>query len=303
MQIVIIIILALLCAALIGYLAALKVGMRRAEKQIAEQLENRSTVRVSAPFLGTAEERLLQTVNKLLELRMEEGVSFRRKEQDLRRQIANVSHDLRTPLTSVLGYLQLLGQDDLPEEKRREYLAVVEGRARTLQALITAFYDLSRIESGEWKLEPVDLCQVLSDQLAASYEQMEKAGIQVSVDMESGLPSIWGDRHAVIRVLSNLLTNALKHGSDHLSVHVYAEGDRVISVFSNGAPHINDEDVDHVFERFYTADRMRTGQNTGLGMAIVKALVEQMGHHVSAKLQNGIFTVSVSWRTASRGSL
>lgn len=305
MQIVIIIILALLCAALIGYLAALKVGMRRAEKQIAEQLENRSTVRVSAPFLGTAEERLLQTVNKLLELRMEEGVSFRRKEQDLRRQIANVSHDLRTPLTSVLGYLQLLGQDDLPEEKRREYLTVVEGRARTLQALITAFYDLSRIESGEWKLEPepVDLSRELSDQLAASYEQMEKAGIRVRVDIEPGLPPVWGDRNAVVRVLSNLLTNALKHGSDHLSVCVYAEGDRVISVFSNGAPHINDEDVDHVFERFYTADRMRTGQNTGLGMAIVKALVERMGHHVSAKLQNGIFTVLVSWRTASRGAL
>lgn len=301
MQIAIIIILALLCAALIGYLVTLVRGMRRAGAQIKEQMENRSTARVLAPCSNAAAGELFQSINKLMERRLVEGVVYRRKEQDLRRQIANVSHDLRTPLTSILGYLQLLEQEDLPEEKRREYLAVVESRARTLQTLVTAFYDLSRVEGGEWKLEreQVDLSRELSDQLAASYEQLEKTGIRVTVDMEPGLPPVWGDRNAVVRVFSNLLTNALKHGSDHLSVSVRRERDRVISAFSNGAPNMTDEDVDHVFERFYTADRMRTGQNTGLGMAIVKALLEQMGHEVSADLQNGEFTVSVSWKTAN----
>lgn len=296
----VIILLALLCAALICYIITLNRGMRRAREQIKNQMSGESMSRLSVPCPNAAAEELFQSVNELLELRQWEGVAYRQKEQDLRRQIANVSHDLRTPLTSILGYLQLLGREDLPEEKRREYLTVVESRARTLQALITAFYDLSRVEGGEWKLEreQVDLSRELGDQLAACYEQMEEAGIQVMVDIEPGLPPVWGDRNAVIRVLSNLLTNALKHGSDHLKVSVWREEGRVVSEFSNAAPHMTQEDVRHVFERFYTADRMRTGQNTGLGMAIVKALLEQMGHEASADLQNGEFSVTVRWKTA-----
>lgn len=297
---IVIILLALLCAALIYYLVTLNRGMRQAREQIKSQMSNESMARLSVPCPNAAAEELFQSVNELLELRQWEGVAYRQKEQDLRRQIANVSHDLRTPLTSILGYLQLLGQAELPEEKRREYLTVVESRARTLQALITAFYDLSRVEGGEWKLEreQVDLSRELGDQLAASYEQLEEAGIQVMVDIEPDLPPVWGDRNAVIRVLSNLLTNALKHGSDHLKVSVWREDGRVVSEFSNAAPHMTQEDVRHVFERFYTADRMRTGQNTGLGMAIVKALLEQMGHEASADLQNGEFSVTVRWKTA-----
>lgn len=295
---IVVILLVLLCAALICYIITLNRGMRQAEEQVRSQMENKSTVRLSVSCPNAAAEGLFRTVNELLELRQAEGVAWRQKEQDLRRQIANVSHDLRTPLTSILGYLQLLEQENLPEEKRGEYLAVVESRARTLQTLITAFYDLSRVEGGEWKLEreQVDLARELGDQLAASYEQLEEAGIQVTVDMEPDLPPVWGDRNAVVRVLSNLLTNALKHGSDYLKVSVWREGSRVVSAFTNGAPHMTQEDAHHVFERFYTADRMRTGQNTGLGMAIVKALAEQMGHEVSASLQNGEFTVLVRWK-------
>lgn len=302
MQTAIIVILSLLCAALIGCVGTLERGMRRAKEQIKSQMANDSTVRLSVPCPNAAAEELFQTVNELLELRQSERESYRRKEQDLRRQIANVSHDLRTPLTSILGYLQLLEQEDLTPERRAEYLAVIRSRARTLQSLITSFYDLSRVEGGEWKLEreQVDLSRELGDLLAASYEQMEEAGIQVTVDVEEGLPPVWGDRNAVVRVFSNLLTNALKHGSDHLAVQLYREGDRVISSFTNGAGGLTAEDVSHVFERFYTADRMRTGQNTGLGMAIVKALVEQMGHTVSASLQNGEFTAAICWKTGRR---
>lgn len=298
MQIAVIVILFLLCAALIGCVATLERGMRQAKEQIKQQMGNDSTVRLSVPCPNAAAEELFQTVNELLELRQSERTAYRRKEQDLRRQIANVSHDLRTPLTSILGYLQLLEEDGLSPEQRAEYLSIIRSRAGTLQSLITSFYDLSRVEGGEWKLEreQVDLARELGDQLAASYEQLEKAGIQVTVDIEDGLPTVWGDRNAVVRVFSNLLTNALKHGSDHLTVRLYREGNRVVSSFANGAGGLTQEDVAHVFERFYTADRMRTGQNTGLGMAIVKALVEQMGHTVSASLRDGEFTVQVNWK-------
>lgn len=300
--VIIIVILLAVCAALINCIAVLERGMRRARGQIKEQMAHRSTVRVTTSSPNRAEEELFQTVNELMELRQEEQAGYRRKEQELRRQIADVSHDLRTPLTSILGYLQLLEDEELPAEKRGEYLAIIRGRAATLQALITSFYDLSRIEGGQWQLErePVDLARELGDQLAAAYEQLEEAGLRVEVELADGLPAVWGDRNGVVRVFSNLLTNALKHGSDHLSVRLYREGGYVISAVSNGAEGMTGEEAARVFDRFYTADRTRSGQNTGLGMAIVKALVEQMGHQVTAGLSDGEFTVRVAWRTIER---
>ncbi len=272
-------------------------GLHEAAKKMREQMADKTTTRLSLPCPSAGAEELLACLNELLELRQSEKADYSRKEQALRRQIANVSHDLRTPLTSILGYLQLLEGEDLPPEKRREYFQVIEGRARTLQTFIASFYDLSRIEGGELPLEreQVDLGRALSDQLAAAYGQIEETGLEMEVDIAPGLPPVWADGGAVTRIFSNLLTNALRHGSDTLSVKLYREGGYIVSSFSNRADGLTAEDAAHVFERFYTADKMRTGQSTGLGLAIVKALAERMGHTAAARWEDGVFTVLVRW--------
>ncbi len=297
MKTVLIVLLALLCAVLIGRQITLERGLHRAARRMREQMADVTTARLSLPCPSAGAEELLACLNQLLELRQEERAAYRRKERALRQQIANVSHDLRTPLTSILGYLQLLEGEGLSPEKKGEYLAVIEGRARTLQTFIAAFYDLSRIEGGELPLEreKVDLGRALSDQLAAAYEQIEAAGLVVEVDIAPGLPPVWADSGAVTRIFSNLLTNALRHGEDALAVKLYREGNAVVSAFSNRAGGLSEEDAAHVFERFYTADKMRTGQSTGLGLAIVKALAERMGHAARARWEDGVFTVEVRW--------
>ena len=299
MLIAVIVLLALIAAALAGYLITLENGLRRAARQMRAQMANETTARLALPCPSAGAEELLACLNELLELRQRERADYRRKEQELRRQIANVSHDLRTPLTSILGYLQLLEGEDLPPEKRREYFQVIGGRARTLQAFIAAFYDLSRIEGGELPLEreKVDLARALSDQLAAAYGQIEEAGLTMEVEIADRLPPVWADGGAVTRIFSNLLTNALRHGTGTLSVRLYQEGGCVVSAFTNRADDLTAEDAAHVFERFYTADKMRTGQSTGLGLAIVRALVERMGHATDARWENGMFTVEVRWNT------
>ena len=297
MKNILIVVLLLVCAVLVGRQFTMERGLRRAARRMREQMAGQTTARLALPCPSAGAEELLVCLNDLLELRQEERAAYRRKEQALRRQIANVSHDLRTPLTSILGYLQLLEQEDLSPEKREEYFQIVEGRARTLQSFIASFYDLSRIEGGELPLERelVDLGRTLSDQLAAAYEQIEEAGLEMEVDVADGLPPVWADSGAVTRVFSNLLTNALRHGTGALSVKLYREGGCIVSAFSNQAEGITAEDVDHVFERFYTADKMRTGQSTGLGLAIVKALAERMGHTAAARWEDGWFTVLVRW--------
>lgn len=293
-------VLAVLCASLLLRVYALERNLR----QGAEQLKERRTegggapLRLAAP--NAAAEELMAQVNALLREAEEERADFRRREQALRRQIANVSHDLRTPLTSILGYLQLLERDGLEPEERREYLNVVKGRAKALQSLITSFYDLSRMESGEYPLarEAVELKGVLSQLLAAFYGELEEAGFQVSVELEDGLPPVWGDPAAVLRIFTNLIRNALDHGDGRLDIRLFREGSGVVSVFTNGAGGLTGEDAEHVFERFFTSDRNRTDRNTGLGLAIVKALTEQMGHSIQAQVENGDFTVSIQWTTA-----
>lgn len=297
MKTVLIILLALLCAGLIGRQITLERGLRQAARKMREQMADETTARLALPCPSAGAEELLTCLNQLLELRQSERAAYRRKEQELRRQIANVSHDLRTPLTSILGYLQLLEGDGLSPEKKAEYLSVIEGRARTLQVFIASFYDLSRIEGGELPLERerIDLARTLSDQLTASYEQIEEAGLTMEVDIASNLPPVWADGGAVTRIFSNLLTNALRHGTDTLVVRLYLDGNQIVSAFSNRADDLTAEDAAHVFERFYTADKMRTGQSTGLGLAIVKALAERMGHSTAARWENGVFTVEVRW--------
>ena len=273
-------------------------SLRSAARQLRDQETSGSTARLRLAMSNRAAEDLLEEVDRLRQARQADQTRWREQEQSIRRQIANISHDLRTPLTSILGYLQLLEDPDLPEEERREYLAVVESRARALQSLITSFYDLSRLEGGEYPLkrEPVDLHAALSGLLASFYNDFTDGGFDVDVDLADGLPPVWADQGAVLRIFTNLLRNALDHGGEKLEVRLFREGERVVTSFRNGCQGLAEEDLPHVFDRFYTADKTRTGRNTGLGLAIVKTLTQQMGGEASAALEGEQFTVTVSWR-------
>ena len=288
------VILAALCAVLGLRLYALEKDIRSCARQLRE--DEGARVRMAAP--NRAAEDLLSAVHRLLELREADEAEHRRQEHAIRQQISNISHDLRTPLTSILGYLQLLEGDSLTVEERREYLGIVRGRAKALQSLITSFYDLSRLEGGEYPLsrEKVDLYHVLSELVAEFYNDFEQSGFDMTVELAPGLPAVTADPAGVLRVFTNLIRNALEHGQKRMSILLYRQGETVVSAFSNDAAGLTREDVEHVFDRFFTADKMRTGQSTGLGLAIVKALVGQMGHRVTAALDGEMFTVQVRWR-------
>lgn len=270
-------------------------------KQGAEQLKRRREEKGAAPLSlaapHRASEALLSEVNGLLRDGEDERADFRRREQALRRQIANVSHDLRTPLTSILGYLQLLDSPEVTEEQRREYLDIIASRARVLQGLITSFYDLSRLEAGEYPIvrERVDLREVIGALLAAFYDELE-SHFTVSVDIPEDLPPVWGDKAAMTRLYSNLIRNALEHGSGTMTITAGVKGGEVFTRFANGGADLPEEDLPHVFDRFYTSDKTRSGRNTGLGLAIVKTLTEKMLGTVGAELTAGIFSVILYWK-------
>ncbi|MBO5034473.1 MAG: HAMP domain-containing histidine kinase [Oscillospiraceae bacterium] len=292
-----VLLLTVLCVFLLLRIYALERNLR----QGASQLKNRKAEGSAAPLRlaapNPAAEELMAQVNGLLREMEDQRSDFRNREQALRRQIANVSHDLRTPLTSILGYLQLLEKEELSPEERREYLSTIESRARVLQGLITSFYDLSRLEAGEYPIlrEKVDLREVLGELLAAYYDELE-AHFDVTVDLPEDLPQVWGDRAAMTRVYSNLLRNAMEHGSGTLSISAWSGNGEVSVRVSNGGAELTDEDLPHVFDRFYTTDKTRSGRNTGLGLAIVKALAYQMEGRAEAELTGDQFSIILYWK-------
>lgn len=298
METVLIVLLLAVCAGLFLRLFAVERNLRGAARQLRRGQEEGDASRIRLTVPNPAAEELLDAVNALLEAKKLDAAQFRARDLALRRQIANVSHDLRTPLTSILGYLQLLEGDTLTPEERREYLAVIESRARALQALITAFYDLSRLEGGEYPLQmqPVDLRRVLGDLMAEFYDELEGAFDHVELVLAEEAPPVRADPAAASRIFTNLLMNAIQHGEGRLEVRLDRQGDFLVTSFANGAARLTREDAAHVFDRSFTADKTRTGGSTGLGLAIVKALTEQMGHSVSARWEDGVFTVGVVWK-------
>jgi len=291
------VVLAFVCGVLVLRIYALERDLRAGARQLKKRREEGggASLRMAAP--NAAAEALLSEINILLRAGEDDRAAFRQRERALREQIANISHDLRTPLTSIVGYLQLLDAPGVTEEQRREYLDVIVERSRALQELIGSFYDLSRLEAGEYPIqrEKVDLREVISRLLAAFYNDLE-ARFQVEVDLPEDLPAVWGDPAALNRVYSNLIRNALEHGSGTLNISARRAGERVETRFTNGGADLSPEQLPHVFERTFTSDRTRSGRNAGLGLAIVKALCDQMGGQARAELSGEGFTVALTWK-------
>lgn len=271
-------------------------NIKNIKQQLSEILRRDTNEKLKLSTPSKSIESLTLEINNLLSIRKEEGILFNKKEKELRMQIANISHDLRTPLTSILGYIQLVNDESTSEDERNQFLSIIETKSKVLQTLITSFYDLSRLEANEYpiELEYVNISEILKEVTVAFYNDFVDKGFEVELDLDEKLPKIIADKKALIRVFTNIIQNALKHGEKTLLISQKKENNEIVTTFSNGVKNLKEEDVDYIFDRFFTGDRMRSGQNTGLGLAIVKKLVETMGFKINAYLQDELFTIKIT---------
>ena len=246
-------------------------------------------------------ENLIVEINTLIDDKRKMENIYKEKDIELREAIANMSHDLRTPLTSIMGYVYLLNDDKLDKEERKEYLKIIEKRSLVLNDLITNFYGLSRIQADQYeiKLEPVNLELVLGEIIAAFYETLDYKFGEPEINIEEGLGPVLGDKQALNRIFTNLIENIIKHGEGEVKISLKKKNKYIVMEFSNKAEDLESKDVNRIFEKFFTKDRMRTGQNTGLGLAIVKLLVEKQGQKIEAtKVGNRLF-INIIWSLES----
>lgn len=282
---------------------ALYFSHRKNVKGIVNSLRHINSTRTNSKILISSTDNLIRSlaleINKSLEAKNSTEAEYKRMDQGLRQAIANISHDLRTPLTSIMGYIQLIEDDSLPLEERKEYIDIVKKRSKALQMLIGGFYDLSRLEAKEYKFElkTMNLYILLSEIIASYYNDFVRNGIEPHIELEENTKPVIIDENAAKRIFSNLMQNLLRYGKEDVSITLRQKEGYISCVFSNEALSLMQEDVKHLFDRFFTVDRSRADKSTGLGLAITKQLVEQMGHKISAKLENGRLSIEIMWKT------
>ena len=291
---------------LLGILAGISITLlfltRSEIKHITGNLKKINDIdtnqKVTLSFQNRSLQNLAREINKNIDKKQQTEVKYKRMDMELRQAIANISHDLRTPLTSIIGYIQLIKSDDLSKDEKNEYMDIILNRAKSLKMLISGFFDLSRLEANEYafELEAISLSNILCELIASFYNDFVNKGIEPLIEIDESTPEIIGDENAIRRVFSNLIQNSLKHGDKFISVSLKRDGNYIITTFTNNANNLNPDDIDHLFERFFTGDRTRTGKNTGLGLAITKALVEQMGHSITASFRDNNLSIIIKWK-------
>jgi signal transduction histidine kinase len=290
-----IIILIIIIVVLLTFIFRYKYDIKYISKQIVNSKGEYCNIRMNT--LNKDIEKLVLSINDLYEINQEINMKIKQNEEKLRLSIANMSHDLRTPLTSIMGYVQLIKDKNLSAEEKVKYINIVERRTESLQSLITSFYELSRIEADEYKfdLKSIDLGNILCETIALFYNDFVDSNIEPNINIEEKISPIICDEKAVIRIFSNLINNMLKHGEKNINISLKKENSHVVTEFTNNAPNLKKEDVEHIFDRFFTADVTRSDKNTGLGLSITKALVEQLGYKIEAILVDRILNIKIIW--------
>ena len=282
--------LGVLCAALgatVLVLASKLVLLRRAAKQIRTELAARlvsdTNVGLDLSCGDQSMRQLAAELDRQLKTLRKEHARFSSGDRALKEAITNLSHDLRTPLTSICGYLDLLEQEEKTEAAAR-YLKLLASRVAALTELTEELFQYSIVLSGERyeTREPVVLNQALEESLAAFYAAFQEKGITPDIRIPEARVVRPLNRAALSRILSNILSNALKYSDGDLSVTLEPTG-RLF--FSNRAGQLDAVQTAKLFDRFFT---VQTGQNaTGLGLSIARTLTEQLQGTLSADYLQG----------------
>ena len=246
-------------------------------------LQNR-ILRLPLPDKGL--ERLLKSINGALEQIRRERLRHERREREFQQQIEDISHDLRTPLTVILGYLKWLKAPAGSASFRlEESLDVLERNARSMEHLVSQFYAFSRVNGRDFSLEPerLDVCRLLRECLADNYGSLEREGFSLEGHLPEHPVTALGNRDACERIFANMLQNAGRYAHSYLDIRILEDCGQVQILFQNDSLEIKEGDIPNLFNRFYRNDATRKKGSSGLGLTIARSLAEAMGGSLTAQ--------------------
>ena len=238
-------------------------------------------------------EKLAGTINEKNDLEQKTKIRMLQEKEQLKQSIANISDDIRTPLTSIQGYLALLKSCENKEEQEH-YLSVIQAKADYLTELLQIFYDLSLIDREDFILETetLDINRMVTNCLIDKYNELK----ELSPIIKTEHAPVWisGNTVACKRIIENLISNAIRYSNDAIEIAIDANG---VFTVKNTAPELKNTDVTMLFQKFYTADTSRSNGNTGLGLYIVKELLDKIEGGIKAvHYENNVLTIAVYFK-------
>lgn len=241
--------------------------------------------------------RFAVEVNQLIRLFKQDQQSAERRERELKQEMTNISHDLRTPLTSIKGFSQLLTEPLLSEAERREFLAIIQKKIDHLIMVVDLFYEISQLDSSDKQLtlDRQFLDQLVVETMLLFHADFEQRRLNVQLD-DGVVSPIWADKKAVVRIVTNIMQNALLYAKSYFTINFVEEGDEVRLRAVNDAEPMDAAELDRVFQRSFRLDPNRTGPQLGLGLHIVRKLAEKQGGKASAAVRDHEFIIEVSFR-------
>lgn len=265
----------------------LKKSAREIRDGLADKLENSTNTLIDISSRDKDMCELADSLNKnLRELRNKRHV-YEQGDRELKEAITNISHDLRTPLTAITGYLDLM--ENIPNDEISRYTSIIRSRTDVMKQLTEELFRYSIIVSvQESNMENVCINEVLEETLAGFYGEITKHGIVPDIDITGDRIEKKLDKSALSRIFSNIISNAIKYSDGDF--HVKMSGDGNIS-FSNSAEKLTSVDAEKLFDRFYTVETARN--STGLGLSIAKILTERMGGKISAEISGEQLVIKI----------
>lgn len=267
--------------------------MKKAAREIREKLPEKMNADTNTLIDISSRDKdmraLAADLNKQLAALRENQLRYTRGDLELKTAITGISHDLRTPLTAICGYLDLLEREEL-SEKSRKYLATVRERTAAMTALTEELFKYSVIisESEDYQTEEVVLNSVLEDSIMGFYAALCEKGIEPTVHITEKQIVRKLNRADLSRIFGNIMSNALKYSDGDLRILLDEDG---VICFENTASALDGIDVQRLFDRFYTVETARTG--TGLGLSIARTLAEKMGGTISADYSENVLCIRV----------
>ena len=280
-------IMALIIIALLIKIYILQKAAKEIDNAFADRLITDTNTLIDISSGDRVMRHLASSINKELRKLRAERHRFQQGDTELKNAVTNISHDLRTPLTAICGYLDLLEQEEKSEKVTR-YVMAIQNRAEVLKQLTEELFRYSIIMSVQEpvQLEPLCVNDLLEQSLVSFYAALTKSGITPQIDITEKKIIRPLNRTAFLRVLSNILNNAVKYSDGDLNVVLSETGE---ITFSNTAQNLNDVQVGKLFNRFFSVETARN--STGLGLAIAKTLVEQMHGTITAHYCDGVLSV------------
>lgn len=297
-MIIILILLGILTIVLSGHIIIYRRQVAKLCRQLAFINNNITQARPQVDISPSELKGLVGQICILNDRLNETRISCMHQDEALRETIANLSHDIRTPLTSLDGYFQLLLTEGITQEKKEHYVEIIKSRLESLTEMLDELFTYAKLQDPNYVIElmPMDMAAVTAEVLLSFYDDISKNADSPQIEIPDEEIRINCSKSAYIRIIQNIIKNAIMHGRN-LNVKMFKKQEEAVIICSDEP--LNSDvriDTEKVFDRFYKADKARSGKGSGLGLAIAKELTEKMGGRIAARYENGVFSIEIAFR-------